>query len=326
MPTEELKTLPKMQAILIEKKDRPDLVIIGGGPAGLTAGIYAKRMGLDVVLFESALLGGTLAIAPQIENYPGFPGGITGMGLSEAFKDQAKALGLTIKWGTVKHIEVKGSKKVVHYDEDSFISTRALIVATGAESKKLGIPGEKEFLGKGVSYCATCDAPFYKDKKVIVVGGGNAALEEAMFIANFASRVTVIHRRDALRADRVLELRARSKPNIYFVWDSEVEKIEGKDYVGSVAVKNIKTNKKSKIDADGIFIYIGSNPNVSFLSGILKQDEKGFIVTDEEMRTSVPGIFAAGDVRVKPLRQVVTAASDGAIAAASAHKYLEEQK
>ena len=325
MAGEGLKTLPKMEAVIIEKKGERDLAIAGGGPAGLTAGIFAVRMGLNAILIEKALPGGLMGTTDRIENYPGFPKEIKGMELSAAFEAQARELGLNIVWGTVNAVEAKGRKKRIMYDEKT-VEAKAIIIATGTEPKKLGVPGEKEFLGRGVSYCATCDGPFYKDKKVIVVGGGNAAIEEALFLTNFASTVTIIHRRGDVRADKIFELRARSNPKIFFLWNSELEKIEGADKVKSITVKNSKTGKKTTVSADGVFIYVGSTPNVSFLRGILKQDKDGFIITDEEMRTSAKGIFAAGDVRAKSLRQIVTATSDGATAADSAYKYLESLK
>jgi thioredoxin reductase (NADPH) len=320
-----LKTAPQMEAVIVERKRGLDLVIIGGGPAGLSAGIFAMRMGLNTVLIEKALPGGQMSATDRIENYPGFPKEVRGMELSDAFKKHAQNLGLEIVWGTVSKVETAGKEKRVIYD-DTVIEAKAIIIATGTEPKKLGIPGEKEFLGRGVSYCATCDAPFYKDKKIVVVGGGNAALEEAIFLANFAGSVTVIHRRDELRADKIFELRARNNPKIYFVWDSVIEKIEGKDKVGSITVRNTKTKKSTKIAAEGIFMYVGSTPNTSLFDGKIKKDGKGFVITDEEMQTSVKGVFAAGDVRAKHLRQIVTATSDGAIATSTARKYIEGSK
>lgn len=323
MPAEKLRAAPKLETIIIERKQGLELIIIGGGPAGLSAGIYAMRMGINTALIEGAMPGGVAVNSPLIENYPGFPKGLPGTDLAAAFEEHAKNLGLDIKYSAVKSLTLEGEQKKIVYDEDNVLMAQAVIVATGTESKKLGIPGEKEFLGRGVSYCATCDAPFYKDKKVLVVGGGNAALEEALFITNFASMVTIVHRRSELRADRILETRARSNPKIYFVWDSELEKIEGKDKVEAATIRNNITEKRTRVPCDGIFIYAGYLPNTSFLGELLKKDAGGFIITDEEMATSVPGIFAAGDVRAKPLRQVVTAASDGAVAAASARKYIE---
>jgi thioredoxin reductase (NADPH) len=289
-----LKTAPQMEAVIVERKRGLDLVIIGGGPAGLSAGIFAMRMGLNTVLIEKALPGGQMSATDRIENYPGFPKEVRGMELSDAFKKHAQNLGLEIVWGTVSKVETAGKEKRVIYD-DTVIEAKAIIIATGTEPKKLGIPGEKEFLGRGVSYCATCDAPF-------------------------------IHRRDELRADKIFELRARNNPKIYFVWDSVIEKIEGKDKVGSITVRNTKTKKSTKIAAEGIFMYVGSTPNTSLFDGKIKKDGKGFVITDEEMQTSVKGVFAAGDVRAKHLRQIVTATSDGAIATSTARKYIEGSK
>jgi len=326
MTKEAIKPVPKLEAVIIQKREGPSLAIIGGGIAGLSAGIYAMRMGINTILIETAMPGGVATNAPLIENYPGFPNGISGTDLAAAFEEQAKNLGLEINYGTVKSLTLENDRKKIVYDEDKMLFVRSVIVATGTESKKLGIKGEEELLGRGVSYCATCDAPFYKDKKVLVIGGGNSALEEALFITNFAASVTVVHRRSTLRADKILEMRARNNPKIYFMWDSELEKIEGKDKVEAAKVLNNKTKKSTLVPCDGIFIYAGYSPNTSFLSGLLKTDEKGFIITDEEMKTSVGGIFAAGDVRVKPLNQVITAAADGAVAASSARKYLEGLK
>lgn len=323
--TEELKTLPETQAIIISKSSEMHLIIIGGGPAGLSAGIYAMRMGIPTLLIEKAASGGLAAVADRIENYPGFPKGIKGMDLTKSFEDQAKEFGLETDWDNVISLQASGKVKKITCEEKA-LEAKAVIIASGTELKKLGVPGEDEFLGRGVSYCATCDGPFYKNKKVLVVGGGNSALEEAIFLTNFASMVTVVHRRDRLRADKILELRARGNPKIYFVLDSEVERIEGADKVESATLINKKTEKKSKVATDGVFVFIGYTPNTAFLNGQLKVDDKGFIVTDPEMKTTVAGIFAAGDVRSKELRQVVTAASDGATSAASAYKYLEGLK
>jgi len=316
--------MPKMETLIIRKKGS-DLLIVGGGPAGLTAGIYAVRMGISTTLFERALPGGLMGVTEKIENYPGFHQEIKGLELSAAFEKHARSLGLNIMWGNVSKVEVSGKTKKIHF-EDKTMEGKTLIIATGTEPKKLGVPGESEFIGRGVSYCATCDAPFYKDKKVAVVGGGNSAIEEALFLTNFAKTVTVIHRRGDLRADKIYELRAKANPKIYFLWDTELEKIEGSDMVESITLKNSKSKKKTKVSVDGVFMYVGFTPNVAFLEGQLKHNKDGFIITDETMKTSVDGVFAAGDVRVKPLRQVVTAAADGAVAANSAFKYLESLK
>jgi thioredoxin reductase (NADPH) len=322
---EEPKTLPKMEVIVVGKHKDIDLVIVGGGPAGLSAGIYAVRMGLNTVLVEKAIPGGMISSTEKIENYPGFPKGIKGMDLAKALEDQAKELGLEMIWGDVEGIDLDGKVKKVVLEEET-LEAKAVVIATGTEPKKLGIPGESELLGRGVSYCAICDAAFYKEKKVIVIGGGNSAVEEALFLANFASIVTIVHRRDKLRADKIYELRAKNNPKIFFMWDSNLEKIEGSDKVKSVDIKNLKTGQVTKHNVDGVFIYAGYVPNTDFLKGRVKLDENGFIITDEAMNASVKGVFAAGDVRVKQLRQVVTSASDGAVAAFSAHKFLESLK
>lgn len=325
MIAEGLKTKPQLETIIVKGKGPIDLIIIGGGPAGLTAGIYASRYGLDALLIEKALPGGAVSTNDRIENYPGFPEGISGALLAKHLEDQAKKMGQEIYFGTVTEIKDNGPQKNVLVDGKTFTCS-SLIIATGTEPQKLGTKGEDAFRGRGVSYCAICDGPFYKDKKVAVIGGGNAAVEEAIFLTKFAKLVTIIHRRDELRADKTLELEARGNPKIYFLWDSKIEEIKGADKVAEIVVSNIKTNKKSTIECNGIFIYIGTSPNTSFLKGQLKLDQRGFIITDEEMRTSHEGIFAAGDVRSKQLRQVITAASDGAIAAESTRNYLKELK
>lgn len=325
MITEGLKTEPKVETIIVKRKGPLDLIILGGGPAGLTAGIYATRNGLNTLLIEKALLGGQISTTDKIDNYPGFPEGVSGTELSKYLKTQAKKFGLETYFGTAIEIKDEEDKKIVIVNGRVFTS-KALIIASGTEPQKLGVPGEEELRGHGVSYCAMCDGPFYKDKKVIVAGGGNSAIEEAIFLTKFAKLVTIIHRRDELRADKIFELQAKSNPKIYFLWDSKIEEIKGEDKVSEIVLLNIKTNKKKTIECDGVFVYIGSSPNISFLKGQLKLDNEGYIITDDNMKTSIPGIFAAGDVRSKDLRQIVTAASDGAIAAESTRIYLEEQK
>ena len=325
MITGSLKTEPKVETIIVQSKGSLDLIILGGGPAGLTAGIYAARLGLNTLLIEKTLIGGSVSTIDRIENYPGFPEGISGIELAKHFEAQAKKFGLDIYFGTAVKVKNEKSKKTVIIDGKVFTS-KALIIATGTEPQKLGIPGEDKFRGRGVSYCAICDGPFYKDKRVAVVGGGNSAIEEAIFLTKFAKLVTVIHRRDELRADKVIELQAKSNPKIYFIWDSKIEEIKGVDKVSEIVLSNVKTGKKSTIECDGLFIYIGYSPNTAFLGGLLKLDEEGFITTDKNNMASIPGIFAAGDVRSKELRQVVTAVSDGAIAAVSARNYIEELK
>ncbi|MDD5382049.1 MAG: thioredoxin-disulfide reductase [Candidatus Margulisbacteria bacterium] len=319
----QLKAEPKAQAVIIEKSPLLDLIIIGGGPAGLTAALYAVRSRLKVLLIEKMILGGAASTTFSIENYPGFPEGISGLELAERLQDQVRRLGLDILWGNA--ISVKKNKQTFMTQVDgNILSSKAVIIATGTEAAKLGIPGEEEFRGRGVSYCATCDGPFYKEKSVMVIGGGNAAIEEALFLTRFAAKIAIVHRRKELRADKILAERAMSNPKIYFFWHSVAEEIKGKEKIEEVTVKDLASEKKLKVPVDGVFIYIGSKPNSEPVKGLVKMDQKGFILTDDNMKTSVNGIFAAGDIRAKTLRQIVTAAADGAVAAESVKNYLEE--
>ncbi|MFA4967278.1 MAG: thioredoxin-disulfide reductase [Candidatus Margulisiibacteriota bacterium] len=321
---EELKTLPKLEAIVQSHGPLFDVIIIGGGPAGLTAALYAGRARLRTLLIEKALLGGMASTTYFIENYPGFPHGVSGMDLSRYLEEQAKKFGADFYYGNVSGISAKEDRKVVNI-EGRKVEARALIMATGTETKKLGIPGEEQFHGRGVSYCATCDGPFYKGKNIVVIGGGNAAVEEALYLTRYASRISIIHRRDKLRADKVLAEQALNDPKIFVVWNTEVQEIIGTSRIEKVKVFNNQTRQTSLMPADGVFVYVGSNPNTGLIKGIVELDKDGYIKTDEEMKTSQPGIFAAGDARKKSLRQVITAASDGAVAANSARIYIEEE-
>lgn len=318
----QVKPRPKTQST--PNTDLPvDLIIIGGGPAGLTAALYALRARLNVVLIEKMILGGQATTTFCIENYPGFPAGISGMALGEQLQLQVNNLGLKVAWGNAISVKEKKPFWEVQVD-DKALTAKAVIIATGTETAKLNVPGENELRGRGVSYCATCDAPFYKDKNVMVVGGGNAAIEEALFLTRYAAKVSVVHRRDTLRADKILVERAQANPKLYFFWHSVVEQINGEQKVSEVTLKDLSNRKKMTVLIDGIFIYVGSHPNSEIVKGLVKMDKQGFITTDQEMRTSTKGLWAAGDIRAKTLRQIVTAASDGAIAAESARKYIEE--
>jgi thioredoxin reductase (NADPH) len=313
---------PKPQLKPIDKAGAVDLLILGGGPAGLTAAIYALRARLKVMLVEKMILGGQASTTFQIENYPGFPEGLSGMELASRLQEQVKKLDLPITWGKVSSI----AKKNNHYEvvvDGKIITTSAIIVATGTTTAKLGVPGEEELLGRGVSYCATCDGPFYKEKNVMVVGGGNSAIEEAIFLTRFAAKVMVVHRRDQLRADKILAERAQNNPKIFFYWHSVVKEIKGQNKVEAVTLEDLANKNQLTVPIDGIFMYVGSQPNTDCLNKLVKLNRQGFIITDAAMKTNVKGIFAAGDVRVKTLRQIVTAAADGAIAAESARQYLE---
>ncbi len=304
--------------------DKYDVAIIGGGPAGLTAGLYTSRAGIKSLLIEKGVPGGLMATTYWIENYPGFDEGISGLDLSRKMEKQARRFGLDLRTGSIDNISINGKEKVLISDNGTEISTKAVIIATGSAPKKLNVEGEERLRGKGVSYCATCDGAFFRDKKVAVIGGGNSAVQEAIFLTRFAEEIFVVHRRDKLRATKINQEKAFSESKIKFIWDSVVEKIEGNETLRSIRLKNLRSKESENLRVDGIFIYIGSNPNTEFLRGLLKLDYYRFIITDEKMATSVPGIYAAGDVRANDLKQIVTAAGDGAIAALSAERYIEE--
>ena len=297
-----------------------DLVIIGGGPAGLTAGIYAQRARLKTVLFEREMVGGQIALSDVIENYPGFPS-ISGMELMQKFEAHARGLGLEIELAEVKDVLLGENRKVVKTSKGEF-QTKALIVATGAKPRRLGVPGEKEFTGKGVSYCATCDGPFFRGRDVMVVGGGDTAIKEAVFLAKLAKKVYVVHRRDQLRAEKILQERAFKTENIEFLWSHILKEIRGEKFVEEAVVEDLKEGTLKTIKAEGIFIFVGINPTTDFID--VDKDERGFIKTSHRMETSHPGVFAAGDCTTTPLLQVATAVGNGAIAAYEAEKYIEE--
>lgn len=302
-----------------------DVIIIGGGPAGLTAGIYTSRARLKSLLIEKALTGGQVATIGLVENYPGFEQGISGAELSQIMEKQAKKFGLEIIQGAVQKISLHGKiKKITLEGNQGEYEAKSIIISTGAHPRSLGIEGEERFRGRGVSYCATCDGALFKGEKIAVIGGGNSAVEEAIFLTSFAEVVYVIHRREQLRATRIAQERAFSNQKIKFIWNSVVKKIEGEDSVTALHIKNVKTEKETMLDVRGVFIYVGYNPNTEFLKGFLTLDKDNYIITDDKMCTSVAGIFAAGDVRAKPLKQIATAVGDGAIAAISAEKYIEE--
>jgi thioredoxin reductase (NADPH) len=314
---------PKPQLQLAAGGGPYDLIIIGGGPAGLAAAIYAGRNRLSTLIIEKMVLGGQASNAYLIENYPGFPEGISGQELGRKMTEQAGKLGLQVVWGKVGGLKT-GKKQTEVTVDGKTMTGRAVIIATGSENQKLGVPGEEEFRGRGVSYCATCDGAFYKHKNIMVVGGGNSAVEEALFLTRFAAKVSIVHRRDELRADKILAERAKNHPKIYFFWHSVLEEIKGEKFVREALLKDRTTGKKLIIPVDGIFIYIGSKPGTEFLGGAVKLDEQGYIITDDRMKTSAEGIFAAGDVRAKKLRQIVTATADGAIAAEAAREFIEK--
>lgn len=307
-----------------EKEARTyDVIIIGGGPAGMTAGLYASRARLRTLLIENGLFGGQMTTTELIENYPGFPQGVSGEELSRLMEEQAKRFGMEAMSDEAVEIGLDQSfKKVKTYEGEYF--GRALIICTGTEYRKLGVPGEEQFKGRGISYCATCDGAFFKDSRIIVVGGGDSALTEALFLTKFVSELTIIHRRDALRATKIYQERAQSNPKIKFLWNSVVEEIKGDQVVRSVVLRNVKTGELKEMETEGAFLFIGLVPRTQFIKDLIQMDESGYILTDENCQTSIQGIFAAGDCRKKLLRQISTSVGDGATAAFAAEKYLEE--
>lgn len=302
-----------------------DTVILGGGPAGLSAGIYASRGAVSTAILDVSMMGGQPSNYLELENYPGFPI-IGGYDLMEKFEEHADKFGVQkFPMQEIESLDLKSTPKVIVTKEAEF-KAKTVIIACGAQPMKLGVPGEAEFVGRGVSYCAVCDGAFYKDKVVAVVGGGNAAVEEAMYLTKFANKVYVIHRRNELRADKIVQERAFKNEKIEFIWDSVVNEIKGEDLVHTAVLENVKSGERSNLQINGVFPYIGMVPNVEGISGQVEQDASGFIVTDATMKTSVDGVFAVGDVRKTPLRQVITAAADGAVGAVYAVKYLESLK
>lgn len=299
-----------------------DIIILGGGPAGLSAAIYAARSSAKTAIIDISMLGGQPSNYLELENYPGFSK-IGGYDLMEKFEEHADMFGIQkFPMEEIQSVDLTSEIKTVTTLNGEF-KARSIIIATGAQSKKLGVEGEKEFVGRGVSYCAVCDGAFYKDKVVAVVGGGNAAVEEAGYLTKFASKVYLIHRRDELRADKIVQERAFKNEKLEFIYDTVVNKINGDGVVKSATIENVKTHEVKDLAIDGIFPYIGFEPNADLFAGQVKQDKNGFIMVDEAMQTSVKGVYAIGDVRVTPLRQVITAAADGAIAAVYAGRYIE---
>lgn len=305
-----------------------DVIIIGGGPAGYTAGIYAARAGLKTLLMEGAATVSQITITDLIENYPGIPDGINGFDLMQLFKNQALKFGLEIMTKDVTALKKPGAEDIVWEITmgDKTFRSLSIIAATGAQWRKLGVPGEEEFAGRGVSYCATCDGPFYRDKNVVVIGGGDTALQEALFLTHFARKVTVVHRRDRLRAADILQKRAAAQKKIEFVWKANLAQIVGKELVSAVKLKDVESGKISELPADGVFVFVGRIPQTEIFRDVLKLDNAGYILTDDNMHTSAAGIFAAGDCRAKQFRQVITAAGDGANAIYSAELYIAALK
>lgn len=306
-----------------EKKNlQYDVVILGGGPAGLSAAIYAARGAAKTAVIDVSMFGGQPSNYLELENYPAL-GKIGGYDMMEKFEEHADMFNIEkFPMQEIEKIDLQPDTKIIETKEAVF-EAKTVIIATGAQAKKLGIKGEKEFAGRGVSYCAVCDGAFYKDKTVAVVGGGNAAVEEGCYLTKFANKVYIIHRRDTLRADKIVQQRAFDNDKVEFIYDTVPVEIKGTDSVESFVVRNVKTNQETELKVDGVFPYIGFSPNIEHINAQLQQDEGGFIVTDQYMQTSVKGVYAVGDVRTTPLRQVITAAADGAVGAVYAVKYLE---
>ncbi len=301
------------------------VLILGSGPAGLTAALYAARAELEPLVLTGMDLGGQAALTYTIENYPGFPEGVGGSELGELFQKQAERFGAKIEFDTARAVDLS-QRPFRITGENSEYRAETLIVATGASPNHLNVPGEQELTGRGVSYCATCDGWFFKDKKVVVVGGGDSALEEGLFLTRYANSVTVIHRRDELRAGPVLQKRAFANEKMGFIWDTVVTEIVGTDKVEAVRLKNVKTGEESVFETDGVFIFIGHTPNTQLFQGQLEMDERGYLKVDARMRTSVPGVFAAGEVADPHYRQVITSAGMGAAAAIEAYRLLESEE
>lgn len=300
-----------------------DIAIIGAGPAGLAAGLYASRGGMKTVILEKLIPGGQLNNTQDVENYPGMDH-MTGPQIAQAMEEQTKRFGCEIVNNcNITNVELAHKTKIIETDKGGF-STKAIIIATGSEYRKLQVPGEKEYSGHGVSYCAVCDGAFFKDKELVVVGGGDSAVEESLFLTKFAKKVTIVHRRDKFRAEKIIQNRAFQNPKINVIWDTTVPKIEGNGHnVIAVKLKNIKTNEEKDFPCDGVFIYIGLDPNTELFKNKVAMDETGRIKTNEKMETNVPGVYASGDVRETPLKQAVTAAADGSLAATMAISYIE---
>jgi thioredoxin reductase (NADPH) len=298
-----------------------DVIIIGGGPAGLTAAIYTARARLNTLIIEKMAIGGQIINAWMVENYPGYKDGISGVDLTMAMHEQAVKFGAETISDEVMNIRVDGGQKIVKTSLEEY-AARAIIIAGGSERQKLNVPGEKEFTGKGVSYCATCDGAFYRDKVVAVLGGGNSAVTEALELTKFASKIFLVHRRNELRATKILQEKLLAHPKIQPVWNTIVEEIAGKQFVERLKVKNADTAKTSELDVSGVFVSVGTQPATGYLKGLIDLDANGAIVVNDRLETNVPGIFAAGDIRTGSIKQVIGAAGDGAMAAVNAGKYI----
>ncbi|RME44440.1 MAG: thioredoxin-disulfide reductase [Chloroflexi bacterium] len=300
-----------------------NVIIIGSGPAGLTAALYTARANLEPLVITGSQIGGQISITNEVENYPGFPEGITGPELVELMKAQAEKFGARLEIDEVIQVDFSGWPLRVKTHGSEY-EAKAVIVATGASPRKLGVPGEEEFIGRGVSYCATCDGFFFRGKEVVVVGGGDSALEEGIFLTKFANSVRIIHRRDQLRAGPILAERAKKNPKISFIWDTVVTRIVGNGAVQAVEIENVKTGDKDTLATDGVFIYIGHYPNSEIFKGVLEMDDHGYLITDEFKRTNVRGVYAAGEIDDPVYRQIATSVGEGCKAAMQVNRFLEE--
>ena len=298
-----------------------DMLVIGGGPGGYTAALYAARAGLDVMVLEKLSAGGQMALTTQIDNYPGFEEGVDGFTLGEKMQAGAERFGAQSEYAEVYSLDLSGEIKKAVTSEGDFYG-RTLVLATGASPRKMGVPEEDQLVGRGVAYCAACDGMFYKDKTVVVVGGGNTAAADAMVLSRICKKVILVHRRDTLRATKIYHEPLMKTQNVEFFWDSRVKQLLHGDKLTGIVVENVKTGEKSTIEADGVFVSVGRIPATDLVKGLIPLDDQGYVLADETTRTEVPGVFAVGDIRAKALRQVVTAVADGAVAAHFAEEYI----
>ena len=300
-----------------------DLVIVGGGPAGLTTALYAAREGLDTLVLEKTTLGGQAATTEWIDNYPGFPEGVGGVDLSQRMEEQVRRFGVKIEYAEALSLERQERRRLVHTDAGVF-SAWTLLIATGSSYRRLGVPGEDRFIGRGIHYCATCDGPFYKDKHILVIGGGNSAVEEGFFLTKYASKVTLAVRKSELRASQILKEKVLSSPKMAVMYHTEVKELRGNKSLESVVLRDNQTGEEQEVRPGGVFVFIGLDPNTQWLKGTLDLDEYGFIITGKTLQTSIPGVYAAGDVRAGSTKQVASAAGEGATAALMIRAYLQE--
>jgi thioredoxin reductase (NADPH) len=300
-----------------------DIIIIGAGAAGMAAGLYSARGRMKTLMLERLAVGGQLALTEYIDDYPGYADGISAIDLSNAMEAQTKRFGLESTYKEAITVELEGRVKLIHTDDITY-QAKAVIIATGGYPARIGVPGEEELQGRGVSYCAVCDGAFFQNVPLAVVGGGDSAVEESDFLTRYGSKVTLIHRRNELRAARILQEHVFANPKIEILWDTVVDEIEGEEGVTGLTLRNVKDNSTTKLPVEGIFIFVGYKPHTAFLDGALDLNDGGYIVTNEEMETNIPGVYAAGDVRAKSLKQITTSVADGSIAALNADKYIKE--